>query len=233
MRARSCRSESKAFMVWSVIVVFFQPLAEASSYVILSTAITWIGEDARGFAELHKFAEVHKRREIRYAGGLLHVVGHDRDGVVVFKLVDQLFNFCRRDGVECRTWFIEQNNLGLDRDGACNTEPLLLAAGKRESIRAELVLYFIPQGCPFEGMPDPILKLGLGQTFIEANAERDILENGHWERRRLLEDHSHLRPQQIQILRGGKYVVVVDSHMPGGALIGIQIVHPVENAQQC
>src|SRR5512139_3909331 len=93
MRARSCRSVSKAFMVWSVIGVIFQSsLAEAAGDVVLRTPVIRIGENSGRFAEFHELAEIHERGEIGHPRGLLHVVRHDRDRVVVLELVDELLD---------------------------------------------------------------------------------------------------------------------------------------------
>src|SRR5262245_27470513 len=103
MRARSCRSESKAFIVWSDIVVIVrslslwpnhlsvrnQALAETAGDVILGAVIGRTGEDTGGFPELDQLAEIHESREVGDACGLLHIVGHDRNCVIVLEFVDQ------------------------------------------------------------------------------------------------------------------------------------------------
>src|SRR5664279_4009775 len=88
MRARSCRSVSKALVVCrSVIAVVLQSrtgssaLAEATRYIVLGAAIVRCCEHTRRFADLDQFAEIHERGEVGHARSLLHVVGHDGDGV--------------------------------------------------------------------------------------------------------------------------------------------------------
>src|SRR5690348_2968156 len=133
MRARSCRSVSNAFMVWSVIVFIFRSsalagdhsLAEAASDVILRAAVIGSRENARGLTELDKISEIHKGREIRYARGLLHIMGHDGDRVVVLELVDQLFDLGGRDRVERGAWLVEQDHLRTYRNRARDAKALL------------------------------------------------------------------------------------------------------------
>src|SRR5215467_2532814 len=144
MRERSCRSVSKAFIVWSDIVIFrlsafgaltfsayrSHALAKASCNVVLRATIVRGGEDAGGLTKLDQLAEVHEGREIGYACGLLHVVGHDGDCVVVLEFVDQLFDLCRGDRVERRAGLVEQDHFRPYRDGTCDAQPLLLTTGQ-------------------------------------------------------------------------------------------------------
>src|SRR6516165_2352758 len=82
-------------------------LDKAASDVILRAAVVRSRENASGFAELDKITEIHKGREIRNARGLLHVMGHDRNRVVILQLVDQLFDLGCRNRIERGTRLIE------------------------------------------------------------------------------------------------------------------------------
>src|SRR6185437_667235 len=42
----------------------------------------------------------------------------------------------------------------------------------------------------------------------------------------------YLGAQQIEILRGTENILVIECHMPGGALVRIEVVHAVEDTQQ-
>src|SRR5262249_40155809 len=63
-------------------------------------------------------------------------------------------------------------------------------------------------------------------------AERDVLVDRHGKRRRLLEHHANARAQKVEILLGGKNVLAVEQDVAFRALVGIKVVHPIENAQQ-
>src|ERR1700690_965289 len=239
MRARSCRSVSKALVVCkSFIVVVLKSrtgssvLAEATRYIILSAAVVRCRKHARGFAELDQFAEIHERGEVGHARGLLHVVGDDGDRVVVLEFVDQLLDLGSGDRVERRARLVEQDHLRPHRDGAGDAKPLLLAAGEREPIGVKLVLDLLPQGGALQRMLNAALQVGFRQPLVQPDAEGDILENRHRERRRLLEHHADLGTQQIEVLRGAENILVVELYMPGGALVPIKVVHAVEDAQQ-
>src|SRR5664280_255081 len=237
MRPRSCRSVSKALVVCkSVIVVVLQSrtgssvLAEATRYIILSAAVVRCRKHARGFAVFDQLAEIHERGEVGHARGLLHVVGHDGDRVVVLELVDQFLDLGGGDRVERRARLVEQDHLWPHRDGAGDAQSLLLAAGERETIGVDLDLF--PQGGALQRMLHAALQVGFRQPLVKPDAEGDILENRHRERRRLLKHHADLGAQQIEVLRRRQNILVVELYMPAGALVRIEVVHAVEDAQQ-
>src|SRR5215475_9637750 len=233
MRERSCRSVSKAFIVWSDIVMFrlsafgaltfpasrSHALAKASCNVVLRATIVRGGEDTGGLTKLDQLAEVHEGREIRHASGLLHVVGHDGDRVVVLEFVDQLFDLCRGDRIERRAGFVEQDHFGPHRDGARNAQPLLLPARQRKPVCSELVLDLVPKRGALKRVPDTIIEFRFRQTLVKSNPEGDILEDRHRKRGRLLEHHSDFRAQEVEILRGRQNIRTVERHMTRRALV--------------
>src|SRR5215475_763297 len=203
-RVISCRSTSNALAVCSfIIVVILAGLAgsaKAAGDVILRASVARRREHLAGGIELNELAEIHEGREVGHAGGLLHVVGHDHDRVVDLELVDELLDLCGRDRVERRARLVEQDHLGLHRHRAGDAETLLLATRQAQTIGRELVLDFLPERRPAERALNPPFQLGLGQFLVEPDAEGDVLEDRHWERRRLLEHHPHAGAQQVQIL---------------------------------
>src|SRR5262249_23983525 len=107
----------------------------------------WRGENPGRRVELHELAEIHESREVGHTSRLLHIVRHDRDRVVGLELVDEFFDLFDPGGgyrIEPRARLVEQDDLGLDRYGARDAQPLLLAARQAQAIRGELVLHFIP-----------------------------------------------------------------------------------------
>src|SRR5262249_54158789 len=140
-------SSSKRLRVCSAI--FFSSLlivsAEPAGYVGLSAAVARRGEQGFGRAELDPLAEIHEGGAVLDGGGLLHVVGGDDDRVVLLQLVDQFLDLGGRNRIERRARLVEQDDLGLDRDGAGDAQPLLLAARQALAVGVELVLDLVPQ----------------------------------------------------------------------------------------
>ena len=104
-----------------------------------------MGKNAFGLVELDQLAEIHKGRVVGAAGRLLHVMGDNRDAVVVFQLCDQFLDALGRERVQRRRRLVEQQDLRLHRDGACNAQPLLLPAREAEPALPELVLDLVPE----------------------------------------------------------------------------------------
>src|SRR5258705_7645583 len=236
MRAMSCRSTSKALAVCSLIVTviasFLCRSAEPAGDIVLRALVTRRRKHLAGRVELHQLAQIHERREIGDASGLLHVVGHDHDRIVGLELVDQLLDLGGRDRIKRRAGLVEQDRLGLDRDGARDAQALLLTARQAQTIDRELVLHLVPQGGAPQRHLDPAVKLRLWQFLVKANAEGDVLVDRHRKRGRLLEHHADAGAQQIEILARRQDVTPVEQHLPLRALVRIEIVHPVEHAQQ-
>src|SRR5215510_15920224 len=98
-------------------------------------------------AELHKLAEPKESGGIRYTGGLLHIVGDDHNGIAFFDLYYEFFDPLSCDWVKRRAGLIHQHYFRLNREGSCNTKPLLLSAGEAIGGFFEPVFYFIPYRC--------------------------------------------------------------------------------------
>jgi hypothetical protein len=62
-----------------------------------------------------QFSHVEERRKVAHSGGLLHVVGHDGNRVVLLQVVDKLFDLGRRYRIECarRTTISKKGNAFL------------------------------------------------------------------------------------------------------------------------
>src|SRR5208337_3324913 len=85
--------------------------AEPAGDVILGFLAPRLEEQIIGRAELDEFAQVH--------------VG----GVVGLEFADQFLDLGGRNGVERGSRLVEQQDFRLDRHGARDAQPLLLAAG--------------------------------------------------------------------------------------------------------
>ncbi len=205
---------------------------EAPGDVVLRALLGRCGEHFLRDVELDQFAKIHESREIRHACGLLHVVGDDDDRVVRLEFVDQFLDARRGDRVEGRAGLVEQDDLGLDGDGAGDAQALLLAARKAHAAGVQLVLDLLPQGAAAQGLFDPAVEFGLGQALVETDAEGDVVVDRHREGRRLLEHHADARAQVVGVHLAGQDVLPVEHHVALGTLAGVEVVHPVEDAQE-
>jgi len=59
-------------------------------------------------------------------GRLLHVVGHDDDSEILFKVQHQALDLFRGHGVQGGAGFVHQDNAGLQSHDTGEAEPLLL-----------------------------------------------------------------------------------------------------------
>src|SRR6266850_2011101 len=137
-RVNSCRSLSNALAVCSEAMFFSS--AEPAGDVVLGTSIARRGENLAGLVEFDQLTQIHEGGLVRDARRLLHVVGDDGDGVVLRQFLDQFLDLGGGNRIERRARLVEQDHLGPHRHGARNAKPLLLAAGKAETARVELVL---------------------------------------------------------------------------------------------
>src|SRR5229473_784137 len=229
-RVSSWRSLSNALAVCSEAMIVSS--AESAGDVVLSASIARRGENLAGFVEFDQLTEIHEGGLVGDARGLLHVVGDDRDRVILGQFLDQLLDLGGRNGVECRARLVEQDDFGPYRDGAGDAKPLLLAARQAQTAGVELVLDLVPQRAAAQRLFDAAVHLGLGNFLVEADAEGDVLVDRHRKRRRLLEHHADPRPQQIEVETGIEDVGLIQHQLADRALSGIEIVHPVEDAQQ-
>src|SRR3954454_19964319 len=120
--------------------------AELAGDVVLGPRVLRLGEDRVRVVDLHQHAgpagalDVEEGRVVARARGLLHVVGHDHDRVVLLELGDEVLDGQRRDRVERRGGLVHEQDLGLDRRGAGDAQALLLAAGEAGAGLAQAVL---------------------------------------------------------------------------------------------
>ena len=98
-----------------------------------------------------------ERRSIGDAGGLLHVVGDDDDGVLVVKLFDQVFNFCCCNGVQCAARFVHQYHFRINGNRPGDTKSLLLSTTQSRAWLIKTILYLIPEGSLFYTFFDPFV----------------------------------------------------------------------------
>src|ERR1700733_2546337 len=104
-RVNSCRSLSNALAVCSEAMIFSS--AEPAGDVVLRAPIARRRENLVGVVEFDQIAEIHEGGLVGDARGLLHVVGDDRDGVVLRQFLDQFLDLGGRNRIERRTGLVE------------------------------------------------------------------------------------------------------------------------------
>ena len=163
---------------------------------------------------------------------LLHVVGDDHHGVILLQFGDQLFNTPGGDGVERRTRFVEQQYFRANGDTTRNAQTLLLTTRERVTALVQFIFGFVPQ-CGFGQCPlHALVHVSTGELLKQTHAKSDVVVDGHRERRRFLEHHTHFRTQQGDILRVGQDVVAIEQNFTFRTLFRVQFKHFVEGTQQ-
>src|SRR5260370_38359163 len=112
-----------------------------------------------GGVELDTFTVEEEAGVFCDAGGLLHVVGDDGDGVLGLELEDELFDLRGGDGVERGSGLVHEKNLRVDGEGAGDAHALLLAAGERSSgFFLQVILDLFPESGLLERALDRLVE---------------------------------------------------------------------------
>src|SRR5437868_6571936 len=206
--------------------------AVAAGDIILRALDMRVRKNLRSLARLDEFAEVEEGSMLRDACCLLHIVSHDHNREALLEFVNQLFDFGRRDRIQCRRRLIEKHDLGLHRESAGNAQPLLLPAGEGQRAGVELVFDLIPQrGLP-KGSLDSVRQFGLGETLVVGERESDVLADGGRERCRLLEYHADAAAQSRQTIMRAQDVLAFDKDLADGTLLRIKLVNAVDRPEK-
>src|SRR5829696_1689428 len=123
--------------------------SEPARDVVLGHLVLRVREDLERRRLLHHVpgpvvGHVHEYRLVRRPRRLLHVVGHDHDGVVLLQVEHELLDLERRAGVEGGAGLVHEDHVRARGDRPGDAQALLLAAGQRQARRLELVLHVIP-----------------------------------------------------------------------------------------
>src|SRR6267378_2337584 len=141
----SASSWSKRVRVVATILV----LPEAAGNVILGPAVFRAIEDVVGGSELDHLARPllihqHEGGEVGGTRRLLHVVRHDHDRIPLFEFLHEFLDAEGGDRVQCRCGLVHQDDFGLYRQGARETEPLLLTTREVERRPVQPVFDLLP-----------------------------------------------------------------------------------------
>ena len=165
-------------------------------------------------------------------GSLLHVVGDDDHGVVLFQLAHQLLHLHGGAGVQGAGGLVHQQHFGLDSQGAGDAQPLLLAAGQAQGALFQAVLHLIPQGGAPQAAFHQLIQLCLIAHAVEPGAIGDVVVDAHGEGVCLLEHHAHPAAQVGELHVPGEDVLPVEADIPLDAHARHQVVHAVERFQE-
>src|SRR5713226_1965717 len=203
-------------------------LAKAAGDVGLRARVTWRGEELRRGAELDELSDEQEGGEIADARGLLHVVGDGDDGAEILQLNEELFDFRGTDGVERRAGLIEEQDFGLDSEGAGDAQALLLATGKFVGGLVKMVFHFVPERGVAQAFFDGFGEGGF--RAVDAQAVGNVVKNGFGERIGTLKDHADAAAIRSDVLR--KDVLTVEKDFAFEACAAHGLVHAVESAKQ-
>jgi hypothetical protein len=78
----------------------------------------------------------------------------------------------------------------------------------------------------------PLVHASARQVLEQAHAEGYVVVDRHREGRGLLEHHADARADEGNVLARGKHVLLAHQDLAFGALLGIELEHAVERAQQ-
>ena len=110
---------------------------------------------------------------------------------------------------------------------------MLLTSGEAQTGFPQFVLHLIPERGAAQRPLHAFIHFRFRKAFIQIYSECDVVVNGHRKRCGLLENHSNLRAQKIQVLGAGKDIAAIQKYLPFGVLIGIELVDAVEHTQEC
>src|SRR5260221_10558893 len=190
--------------------------AIAAGNIVACPLFMRIGENLAGLPEFDQLAQVEESGPLRHAGRLLHVVGDNDDGEPLAQLMNQLLDLGRRDRIQRRGRFVQQKDLGTDRDGAGNAQALLLAARQRQGAVVELVLDLFPQCGLTKRVLDAVVDLGLRQFLVIAKRKSDVVADRGNERGRPLEHHADLAPKFRERMPAIEHILAFDRDLPFG-----------------
>ncbi len=135
-----------------------------------------------------------ERRAISDTGSLLHIVRHNHNGVLLFELVDQIFDLQRGDWVERGAGSSMSKYCRLHREGPGNAQPLLLPAGELRG-EASSRSFTSSQSAAWRRLRSTNSADASLRKSIEPGANGDILKNAAARQRiGLLEDHANVPP---------------------------------------
>src|SRR5690625_3823204 len=175
---------------------------------VLGTIRLRVGEELVRGVFLDDLAIGHEHDPVRGGPCEAHLVGdHDHGHTAPGEVDHDIEDFLDHLGVERRGRLVEEHDLGLHRESACDGDALLLAAGQLSGILARLLL----DADAGEELAGSLIGFGLRLLAYLDRAERDVLEDRLVrEQVERLEDHPDVGAQLGECLALLRQLVTVD-----------------------
>src|ERR1035437_4962671 len=146
--------------------------SESPGYVRFGPFFLRTGEQFIRGRALHEPADEKERGAVGYPRRLLQIMRHDDHGEFPLQLDEKLLDPLRRDRVERRAGFVEQQHFRIVRQRARDAEPLLLPAGEPRRALAETVLHLIPERGTAQRTLDDAVDHASIRFAVDARTER-------------------------------------------------------------
>src|ERR1035437_229087 len=164
--------------------------SESPGYVRFGPFFLRTGEQFIRGRALHEPADEKERGAVGYPRRLLQIMRHDDHGEFPLQLDEKLLDPLRRDRVERRAGFVEQQHFRIVRQRARDAEPLLLPAGEPRRALAETVLHLIPERGTAQRTLDDAVDHASIRFAVDARTERDVVVDGFRKTVPALKDHA-------------------------------------------
>ena len=192
----------------------------------------WVGENFVRRTVFDQLAEAEERRAVADSGGLLHIVRDDTDRVGFAQHTNEFLDFAGGDRIKGTARFVHEQDFRRRRQRAGDAEPLLLAAGKRQSRFFQVVPDLVPQRRRDERLFDDFIELYAVADALQSRPVGYVVVNALGKRVRTLKDHADNSPQLHEVDARVVDVLPFDKELPFGPHSGNQVVHAVDASQK-
>ena len=157
----------------------------------------------------------------------------DADGIAFTQLIDQIFDASGGNGIERRTGFVHQDHFRVHRNGARNTEPLLLAARETGARLVEPIFDLFPKARPTQaGIYDVIELAAIGGQPVNTRTIGHVFIDRFRKGIGFLKYHTDPRAQLHHVLTLVVDVLTFELDLPLDTRTDNRVVHAVKTAQK-
>ena len=165
------------------------PILDQNAAVVFRPLIPVSGEHGFRIAEFNQFAHKKEAALVRYARGLLHIMRHDDDRVLVLQCKNQFLDLRRRNGIQCGAGLVHENDLRLHGQSPRDTEPLLLATGEAERAVREPIFHLVPESGALQAGYDKIIEQAPVTDSVQPRPIGHVIVDRFRKRIGFLKDH--------------------------------------------